>query len=355
MNLRLFNLFESLSDDVDGILIFDNKLLKYYTGVNGIEGAILVLRRKSFLFVDFRYFEVAKYSVKNISVLLSKNLKKDIANFLNKEFAKKIAVYSEGLLAKVFFDLKNYCKDVELFFSEKLDYCVNMQTAVKTNLEIKKIACAQNVAQQVLQDVLSFIRPGVSEIEVAREINSLICKRADGTAFETIVVSGKRTSLPHGLATEKLLEIGDFVTLDFGAVVDGYRSDMTRTICLGSPSPFQKEVYEIVLRAQQMALEKIHVGVSCSSVDLLVRNYFAKHGYGANFGHSLGHGVGLKIHEMPYISSSSLEKFEKNMVCTVEPGLYFENKFGVRIEDLVLVVDDGVFNFTNFDKNLICL
>ena len=130
---------------------------------------------------------------------------------------------------------------------------------------------------------------------------------------------------------------------------------MTRTFCLGKPSLFQQEIYELVLNAQKLAFEKIKLGVNCSQIDLIIRDYFKKYGYEKNFGHSLGHGVGLKIHERPYLSLNSTDKFEKNMVCTVEPGLYFENDFGVRIEDLILVDYDEIVNLTNFDRNLLCL
>ena len=357
LNSKLFSLFDSLENKFDGILMFDSVLLKYYVCVNGIEGAFLILKEETFLFVDFRYFETAKLCVneKKISVVLYKNFKKELFQIFNNFNVTKVAVVSEGVSARTFMNLNSYFEKVKFFLNDELDYFIKKQMAIKKDFEIENIICAQKISQNVLHDVLNFIRPGVSEISVAREINSLICKRADGLAFETIVVSGERTSLPHGTATDRLLKKGDFITLDFGAVVDGYRSDMTRTFCLGSPSQFQKEIYEIVLRAQQLALKKIKVGVKCSSIDLLVRNFFAEYGYSENFGHSLGHGVGVKIHELPNVSLKSLETFEKNMVCTVEPGLYFKNILGVRIEDMVLIKEDGIENITNFDKNLICL
>lgn len=353
---KLFDLFSSLDFDFGGILICNSNVLRYYFNMQNIEGVLLVLRDEICLFVDFRYYELVKFNVKNVSVLLFENLRNEITSVLVEKKVNKIACHSQDLPVNTYFKFKGWFDNkVEFVLNSALDSKIEEHMSVKTVLEIEKITYAQKISEKVLKDILNFLVPGVSEIEVARKLNSLICQNSDGIAFETIVVSGRRTSLPHGHASNKLLEIGDFITIDFGAIIDGYRSDMTRTFCLGKPSLFQQEIYELVLNAQKLAFEKIKLGVNCSQIDLIIRDYFKKYGYEKNFGHSLGHGVGLKIHERPYLSLNSTDKFEKNMVCTVEPGLYFENDFGVRIEDLILVDYDEIVNLTNFDRNLLCL
>lgn len=355
MNLKVFNLFESLDENFDGILLSGLKLLRYYTNLDLSAGVLFVTRTDAFLFVDFRYFEIAKKKVKNCEVVLYGDLKAELNKVLTSRSCLRVAVASEGLFVKNFFDYRKYFSDVEFVLSFELDSLIARQKAIKSKHEIAKIEVAQQVTDWVFSEVLNFIKPGISEIEIARQINSLICKKADGIAFETIVVSGTRTSLPHGKPSCKLIEHGDFITMDFGAVIDGYCSDMTRTVCVKWSSNFNKEIYEIVLSAQNMALNSLKVGVECKYVDSLVRDYFGKFGYKKEFGHSLGHGVGLNCHEWPFLSSNSLQTIENGVVVTVEPGLYFENRFGVRIEDLVLVTLDGVVNFTTSEKSLIFL
>lgn len=354
-NKEFFQLFDSLDENFDAILISDLKALKYYINLTLTAGVLLITKPRAFLFVDFRYFETAKKQVKNCEVVLFSNLRKQLGSFFRQKKCSRIAVASDGMSVKSFFNYVNWFKEVEFVLSDELDRAIANQRAIKNRKEIEKIAAAQKITDWVFSEILNFIKPGVCEIEIAREINSLICKKADSIAFETIVVSGSRTSLPHGRPSSKPLEAGDLVIMDFGAVVGGYCSDMTRTVCLKNVDRFKKEVYEIVLAAQELALKEITAGVFCSDVDLKVRSYFKTFGFEKEFGHSLGHGVGLNCHEQPFLSSKSEHIIQSGAVVTVEPGLYFENNFGVRIEDMVLVQQDGIFNFTASSKNFICL
>lgn len=352
---KFLELFNSLNESFDAILISDLKTLQYYTNLILSAGILILTKLEAFLFVDFRYFEMAKQKVKNCEVVLLENFRSELNHFFSLNKCVRVAVASEGLPVKTYFNYVNWFEKVEFVLSNELDFAIAKQRAVKTEQEIKKIASAQKVVDEVFSEVLNFIKPGVCELELAREINSLICKKADSIAFETIVVSGVRTSLPHGRPSKKLLEAGDLITMDFGAVVDGYCSDMTRTVCLKQEDSFKKEIYEIVLHAQELALNKLKAGVCCAEVDSIVRAYFKKFGFEKEFGHGLGHGVGLNCHEQPFLSQKFEQPIQNCAVVTVEPGLYFEKKFGVRIEDMVLVKEDGILNFTASSKNFICL
>ena len=178
---------------------------------------------------------------------------------------------------------------------------------------------------------------------------------SEGVAFNFVVVSGKNSSLPHGVPTDKVIERGDFVTMDFGAVVNGYRSDMTRTVAVGTISDEQRRVYDTVLEAQTAALAAIRAGVVCKDVDKVARDLIARAGYGDCFGHALGHSVGIAVHEAPILSTRCDTVLKAGTMMTVEPGIYLEGKFGVRIEDMVLITEDGYENFTKSPKNLLIL
>ena len=178
---------------------------------------------------------------------------------------------------------------------------------------------------------------------------------SEGVAFDFIVVSGKNSSLPHGVPTSKKIENGDFVTMDFGAVINGYRSDMTRTIAVGSVTEKQRTVYETVLTAQKAALSIIKPDVTCSAVDKAARDIITDAGYGDCFGHGLGHSVGLEIHESPACNTRDITPLKSGMIMTVEPGIYIQDEFGVRIEDMVLITDNGYRNFTKSPKKLIII
>ena len=226
---------------------------------------------------------------------------------------------------------------------------------IKTDYEIKKIEDAQKVTELAFNNVLKFISEGKTEIDIARELNTFILNNSDGLSFDTIVVSGSNSSLPHGVPSSKPIQKGDLITMDFGAVIDGYHSDMTRTVCFGKLSPEKQEVYNIVLSGQKLALNSVKEGICCSELDKLVREYFGKFGFDSEFGHSLGHGVGLDIHEKPFLSSRGNIELKKGMVVTIEPGIYLSGRFGVRIEDMILITESGYRNFTKCSKELICV
>ncbi|MGN0468928.1 MAG: M24 family metallopeptidase, partial [Acutalibacteraceae bacterium] len=211
-------------------------------------------------------------------------------------------------------------------------------------------------AEKAFDHILGFIKPGITEREISLELDyTMLRSGADALSFETIAVSGANGSMPHGVPGEKKIEKGDFITMDFGAVVEGYHSDMTRTVAVSSVSDKQAEIYAIVLKAQEAGLAAIKNGVSCKEVDEQARNVIKSYGYGEYFGHGFGHGVGIEIHEYPNESPKSKAVLKSGNVVTAEPGIYLPGQFGVRIEDMVLVTDDGYYNFTKCKKELIIL
>ena len=204
--------------------------------------------------------------------------------------------------------------------------------------------------------MLTFLRPGVTEREAALEIEFYMRRHgAEGVAFDLIVITGAKTSMPHGVPGEEKIQPGDFVTMDTGAVVNGMHSDMTRTVAIGHADDEMRQVYHTVLKAQQNAIAAVHAGVACKAVDFAARSVIEQAGYGEYFGHSTGHSVGLEIHESPAFSPRSEAIAQENMVITVEPGIYLPGKFGVRIEDMVRVTQNGCEDLTNAKKELIVL
>lgn len=231
---------------------------------------------------------------------------------------------------------------------------ISEQREIKDEEEIAKIRAAEKLGDEAFSYVLNFIKPGISELDVAFELEFFMRKNgASGLSFDTIAASGIRSAMPHGVASEKIIEKGDLLTLDFGCVLDGYCSDMTRTVAVGSIDSKGKEIYETVLAAQKAGLEYIAKGKVCSGADAAARKVITEAGYGKNFGHALGHSVGIEIHESPTLSPKCDKILVPGNVVTVEPGIYIENFVGVRIEDLVLITDSGVENFTHSEKELI--
>ena len=249
---------------------------------------------------------------------------------------------------------KNFDTDIELV---PLELSVNHLRRIKRDDEIELIAMAEHIGDIAFAHVREVIRPGMSEIEVALELENCMRKNgASGLSFDTISASGKNSSLPHAVPTTKVLEDGDFLTMDFGCVYRGYCSDMTRTVYIGEePSSEMRHVYETVLKAQLTSMELIKPGAKCSDIDRCARDIIADAGYDGYFGHGLGHSVGLYIHEEPRLSPSCDDILEPGITVTVEPGIYISGKFGVRIEDLVVVTEDGYRNLAASPKELICI
>ena len=327
---------------------------QYLCGYHGSNGLLIVTHSAVYFLTDFRYQEIVQTAVNaDQKIIAQGSLSKAAAEKKIFSSVKKIGFEKDRLTIAEFETLQKNLSRKKLIAVSGI---VEDLRAVKDEYEIVTVKHAFDISDKVFQTIIGIIKPGLTELEISAEISYLHKKYgAQNDAFDTIVVSGERGSLPHGTATSKKICSGEFVTLDFGCVVDGYHSDMTRTICLGKPSSEMKKVYNIVLDAQQKASDAVRSGVASKKIDLTARKYIHTKGYGKYFGHSLGHGVGLEIHELPRVAPKSTEKLSAGNVITIEPGIYIPNQFGVRIEDAVVVREQGSEVLTSSPKELIMI
>lgn len=335
---------------VEGILVSHMPNIYYLSGFSGSSGYLLVTLEEALLYVDFRYIKQAAQEAPLFEVI-KVNGPGDFspaAEFIAGKGIRKLVVEEAHMSLREFNQLKKSLRDTELVplfnFLEEI-------RSLKEEEEIEFIARAARIADEALQDALPFFKPGMTEVEVALELEYRLRKRGSSRVpFDIIVASGGRSALPHGVASGKVIREGDLVVVDFGAVVGGYCSDQTRTFVLGAPTPKQQQVYRLVLEGQELALKALRPGIKGLEVDSLVRSYFQKHGFGGYFGHGLGHGVGLEVHEMPSLSPRGEELLQESMVFTVEPGIYIEGWGGIRLEDLVVLRSGGPQVLTGSSK-----
>ncbi len=329
---------------------------QYLTGFRSSDGSLLVTREKSILFLDSRYFEMAQIAQKNGEIPAFIDIKPRIFQQFFPEFSKR-----ENITVIYFEDREMSVGELECF-REKFPHYeyvslkdrLEKMRQIKRKEEIGRIRAAQALAEEAYAYILPRIQAGRTELSIAAELEYFMkCGGASAPSFDTICVSGKRSSLPHGTPTDALLERNTFLTMDFGCKLDGYCSDMTRTVCVGKADEEMKKVYETVLSAQMRAFEKIRADVAGKDVDKAARDVIASAGYGECFGHSLGHGIGLKVHEAPSFSPFCEEMIPAGAVMSVEPGIYLPGKFGVRIEDLVVVGENGYENLNTSSKLLL--
>ena len=335
-----------------GALIFTPVSRLYLSGFQSSLGYLFITKEQAVLFVDGRYIEAAKSGAdKEIEVRLFTNLSEQVKEFLG-EGVKSLLVETANTVSDVRGFEKLFSK--EIIPSDELENTLRSLRLVKSDYEIECVVKAQRMAEKAFDDILGFIRPGVTEIEIAAELEyRMKLAGSETVSFETIAVSGEKSSMPHGVPGERIVKSGDFITMDFGAVYKGYHSDMTRTIAVGFATDEMKKVYNTVLDANLAAIEVVCDGVLASAVDLAARNLITKGGYGKYFTHSTGHGVGLEIHEAPTVSFKNDKKLVSGQLITIEPGVYLEGKFGVRTEDMVVVTKNGCNNLTNAPKSLI--
>ena len=348
---------EQLMSGIEGIcdcgIINDDVNRRYFTGMKSSDGTLVVFKDKAYLIIDFRYIEKARNTVTDCEVILQGRLYHQINELIKKHDAKTAAVNTESCTLEQFSLMKSALK-VQLSSDNTFSKLIRKIRMIKTQDEIDLMIQAQRIAEKGYDHILDFIRPGMTEREVQLELDFFMLKNgAEDLSFDTIALSGKNTSLPHGVAGEKPINNGEFVLLDFGAVVQGYHSDMTRTFCVGEPTDKMWSVYETVLDAQLAALNAVKAGMSGKELDKIARDIIESAGHGNEFGHSLGHGVGMEIHESPYASPNKDDILEHNSIVTIEPGIYIENEFGVRIEDFVVVKNNGCENMTLAEKKLI--
>ncbi len=345
MNEKLARLCKDIKSD-EAFLITSSENVFYLSSFSG-EGMLVIDCARAIIVTDFRYIEDAKKNGEGFSV---ENIERGIENIIGKNI-KKLVIEEKNITVSRYKMYQQKMPDTEFVDgSDKID----AMRLIKDENEIRKIKTAAEIATYAFKDIVEHLSAGVSERELALKFEYLIKKAgASSTAFDTVVASGKNSSMPHACVTDRILEKGDFVTFDFGCLYDGYCSDMTRTIAIGNISDIQKDVYDIVLKAQKQALSQAMAGKQCRQVDAVARDIITDAGYKKEFGHALGHGVGILIHEQPTLSSKSDKILKDNMVVTIEPGIYIEGCFGVRIEDLVVIHGDTPLNLSDFTKELI--
>lgn len=327
---------------------------RYLTKFTGSAGLVWIGDETNILVTDFRYTEQAKEQCPDWQVVQqqSNTLLDSIQNLIDKYKVKRIAFESEYITVH---QLNQWQKKLSVEFVVTKDWVLDMRM-VKDNDEIKCIAQAARLTDQALADVIPMIKPGITEIEIALELEYTMRRLgAEAIAFDPIVGSGPRGALPHALPSAREIRKGDFIVIDMGCVYQGYCSDMTRTLLVGNPTEKHLEIYNLVLKAQLSALEAVRPGIAGKQVDLTARKVISDAGYGDNFGHALGHGVGLEIHEEPRLSPHGAHELVPGMIVTVEPGIYLTGWGGVRIEDLVVVTNQGCDILSQTSKDLLVI
>lgn len=352
---KIKSLQKILKNSDEAILISSPENRRYFTGFPSSDGFLIVTGDDAVLFTDSRYIEAAQKTALCRASLVTK-ASKEIKFYFENKGITKILTERERLTVETADFLKKAFRPCRVVPSKILEKKINELRTVKSPEEVDCIKKAQAIAEEAFSHILTFIKPGVTEKSIALELDFyMLSHGAEALSFETIAVTGKKTSMPHGVPDNTVVKQGDFVTMDFGAVYKGYHSDMTRTVAVGSVSPEQKKIYEIVLAAQKSALEILKKGVPCKTADAAARNIIKEKGYGEYFGHGTGHGVGIEIHETPNLSPASNTVLTRGNIVTVEPGIYIPDKFGVRIEDMALITDKGFENLTCAPKELIVL
>lgn len=345
-----------IKNEKTAVIITSKENRRYFTGFNSSDGFLVITKKEAVFFTDSRYIEAAQNQIKICKTVLLKRVSETIAPYLKEKNIENVYLETERLTVAELNSLKKVFGFCKVEAKEETDEAINKLRALKTEEEIENIKKAQKIAEAAFSHILKFIKVGVTEKEIALELDFyMLSHGAEAVSFETIAVSGKNSSMPHGVPTDKKIENGDFITMDFGAVYKGYHSDMTRTVIVGQPTEKQKEVYNTVLKAQKEALAVLKSGVACKFADETARNIINNAGYKENFGHGLGHGVGIEIHEAPNLSPYSNAVLEAGNIVTVEPGIYLPDEFGVRIEDMALITEDGFINLTSCEKELIIL
>lgn len=347
---------ELLSRSLDAILLTDEKNQRYATGFPISDGLVLVGREKAYLITDSRYIEAAQNSVEDCITVRQFDRKAPLMLCLKQALAEtgaqKVAAEDTKLSHSAYLA---YEKRLGTELIPAGDFMTKLR-ASKDEDELKAMREAQAISEAALEETLHIIRPGMTEREVAAElVYRMLRHGSEGNSFDPIVVSGEKTSLPHGVPGDRIIRAGEFVTMDFGSLKNGYCSDMTRTIAVGSASDKMKNVYDIVLRAQLAGIKAAKAGICGKDIDAAARDIITAEGYGEYFGHGFGHSLGLDIHEAPNASPAGNVPMPVGAVCSAEPGIYLPGRFGVRIEDVMVIRENHAEVITKAPKDLITL
>jgi Xaa-Pro aminopeptidase len=326
--------------------------ISYLSNFTGTNGQLFITSKKAFLLTDFRYLRVAKAVLpRNISVVnLTKSLPQKLQELCKDHKIKNLHFEEMDLSYIKYSYFKKELKEIKF---EPVRGFVEHFREIKSSAELRLIIKAQRIAEKVFLEIRQNLKVGKTEQQIAWEIEQLgHIYGADTISFPPIVGFGENSGSPHHQNSNRKLKKGEMVLIDMGMKYKGYCSDMTRMVFTGKPSSLQKKIYNTVLEAQETAIKKLHAGMTGLVADKISRDIIKKAGYGKTFGHSLGHGIGLEVHESPNLSTGFDKAIPENTVVTVEPGIYLENSFGVRIEDMVLVKRKNVLNLTKIPKKI---
>ena len=338
---------------VDAMLFLDMKNILYLTGFTGSDGALLIGLDMKMLMVDGRYTHQAKQEAENVEVFEYRDKAEGIENILADSGFKSVGFEAMAMNVHIYLNLKDRLKDVTL---EPVSNEISAIRTIKDDAEVACMRKASEISFQALSAVRELIKPGVMEKDIALELEFRMGRYgAEQIAFPTIVASGVNSSLPHAKPGSRRIERGDVVMIDCGSVYHGYHSDETWTCVVGNGGDRQREVYDAVKEAHDRALMAVRSGVACMEIDHIARSCIDGKALGKYFSHGTGHGVGLDVHEAPRIAIKSEQMLETGMVVTIEPGVYIPNLWGVRIEDMVLVEENGCEVLTKMPKDFMIL
>ncbi|MFD1175897.1 M24 family metallopeptidase [Paenibacillus puldeungensis] len=339
---------------IDGFLISSPFNRRYVTGFTGTAGSVVITKDRAWLLTDFRYTRQAAQQAKEYEIVQDTGQTlAQIREKLDEAGVRSLAFEKNHVTYAGYDAYEKSFQGIELVPTENI---IEKLRGIKDEWELGRIRKAIEITDKAFEHILGFMKPGVSEREVSAELEYVMRRNgATSSAYPTIVASGVRSSLPHGLASEKLLGENEFVTLDFGASYEGYCSDLTRTVFIGEPTERHQEIYRIVLEANQTTLSGLKPGMTGKEGDSLARDCISGYGYSEYFGHGLGHAFGLEIHEPMRFSQKTEDILEPGMILTVEPGVYLPDFGGVRIEDDILITDTGIEVLTKSSKELIVL
>ncbi|MGM9613722.1 MAG: M24 family metallopeptidase [Butyricicoccus sp.] len=339
----------------DAVLLTSELNRRYATGFHSTAGVAYISEKHAVFFTDFRYIEAARAGIQGFDVRepgKGMSYSAVVNRLLADDHVKTIALEDDSL---TFAEYTRW-QDNLMAKAVPLNGMMNRLRMIKTEAELEHIIAAQRIAERAFLEVLGDIRPGVTEKQIAAKLTYLmLLYGAENMSFDPIVVSGANSSKPHGVPGDKLIAEGDFVTMDFGCIVNGYCSDMTRTVAVGYATDEMAAVYDIVLRAQKAGIAAARPGVTGKAIDQAGRDLIEAAGYGDCFGHGFGHGVGLFIHEEPTASPRWDKPLDDGVVLTAEPGIYLPGKFGVRIEDMLYLTGNSCRNLTEAPKELMIL
>lgn len=345
---RLASLFDR--EQLDCLLVEHLPNVRYLSGFSGSTGSLLLTRDSGWFICDSRYTLQARSEVADLEIVEH-----------GQRYGAVQALQREQKWQRIGFEAAHTVVTTQQELVRQLPDCTLVPVGAdldairdcKDQHELLALEEVAALASASFQAVIPLIRPGVTEAQVALELEFEMRRRgAEGRAFDFIVASGERGAMPHGRASDKPLAQGELVTIDFGAVLHGYHSDETVTVAVGRPDKRQREIYDLVLTAHDRAIAAVRPGMSCRELDAVARDYLQSMGFGDNFGHGLGHGVGLEIHEKPTLSPRSDAVLSPGMVVTIEPGVYIPGWGGVRIEDMIVITDEGCRVLTTLPKTL---